>query len=267
MPSPELTDGVWPRGRLILGLIAVVAGAGVVLMGCVLAIVALIAPGSTEVNGPGSEPPVSGEELRDVIAASPLPEAARDAAWPHAPAVVPPAEIVVPSATAVGAAGVVSGFPQTPEGALGQLAAIEVRVLEAMDLRVLAGVHAGWVMPSGPGLAEWEMAANVQAFLGAVPHEEPDRIDDVTTVTVVPVGAQVKGTDGEEWVLACVMVEVRATVVTDARMAYGHCARMAWNDDAWRIAAGTPPPPVAGVWPGTQEFIDAGWLTWRETWP
>jgi len=164
----------------------------------------------------------------------------------------------------MGPAGVSSGFPRTSEGALGQLAAIEVRVLEAMSIPVLNQVHSAWVAPGGPELAAWEMSANVQAFLGAVPHEAPDRIDDTTTVTVVPVGAQLKGTDGPDWVLACAMVEVRATVATDARMAYGHCARMAWANDRWLIAPGVPPAAVDGAWPGTQEFIDAGWKTWRQ---
>lgn len=266
MATSDLTTDVWPRGRLLLGLGAVAIAALVVLGGFVLTVIALVAP---ESPGPGPtdvrHPPLAGDEARDAIAASPMPTIPREAAWPHAPAAVPPLEIVVPSAGSIGAAGVASGFPRTPDGALAQLAAIEVRVLEAMNLPVLTAVHRAWVSPDGPDLTEWEMTANVQAFLGAVPHEEPDRIDDVTTVTVIPVGAQVKGTDGSDWVLACVMVEVRVTVVSDARMAYGHCSRMAWDGGRWMVGPGIAPASVSGAWPGTRAFIDAGWRTWHET--
>lgn len=265
MATQDITEAPWPRWRLFLGL-AVVATAGLLLFGGLIAtMLALVVPstaGTERVDVLAAEP--SGDERRDAIAASSLPDVPRDARWPHAPAAVPPAEITIPVSASIGPAGVSSGFPRTPEGALGQLAAIEVRLLEAMSIPVLNQVHSAWVAPGGPDLAAWEMSANVQAFLGAVPHEAPERIDDTTTVTVIPVGAQLKGTDGQDWVLACVMVEVRATVATDARMAYGHCARMAWANDRWRIAPGVPPAAVDGAWPATQAFIDAGWNTWRQ---
>ncbi len=265
MPAQALAAAPWPRWRLFLGL-AAVATVGLLLLGglvaTMLALLALSTPGTEQVDVVATEP--SGEVRRDAIAASSLPHVPRDARWPHAPAVVPPPEITIPVSASMGPAGVSSGFPRTTEGALGQLAAIEVRVLEAMSIPVLNQVHSTWVAPRGPELAAWEMSANVQAFLGAVPHDAPDRIDDTTTVTVVPVGAQVKGTDGQDWVLACVMVEVRATVATDARMAYGHCARMAWVNDRWLIAPGVPPAAVDGAWPATQSFIDAGWKTWGQ---
>jgi len=265
MAVQDITGAPWPRWRLILGL-AVVATAGLLLFGglvaTLLALVVPSTPGTERVDVVVTEP--SGEDRRNAIAASSLPEIPRDAQWPHAPVAVPPPEIKIPVSTSIGPAGVSSGFPRTPEGALGQLAAIEVRVLEAMSIPVLNQVHSAWVAPGGAELAGWEMSADVQAFLGAVPHEAPDRIDDTTTVTVVPVGAQLKGMDGPDWVLACVMVEVRATVATDARMAYGHCARMVWANDRWLIAPGVPPAAVDGAWPGTQAFIDAGWKTWRQ---
>lgn len=265
MAAQDITGVPWPRWRLFVGL-AVVASAGLLLFGGLVAtMLALLVPstsGTEQVDVAVTEP--SGDARRDAIAASSLPDIPRDARWPHAPAAVPPPGIAIPMSTSTGPADVSSGFPRTPEGALGQLAAIEVRVLEAMSIPVLDQVHSAWVAPGGPQLAAWEMSANVQAFLGAVPHETPDRIDDTTTVTVVPVGAQVKGTDGPDWVLACVMVEVRATVAADARMAYGHCARMAWVNDRWLIGPGVPPAAVDGAWPGTQAFIDAGWKTWRQ---
>ena len=46
--------------------------------------------------------------------------------------------MVVPAATRIGPAEVATGFPHTPEGAVGQLAAIEVAVLQGMSIRYTA---------------------------------------------------------------------------------------------------------------------------------
>ena len=62
-------------------------------------------------------------------------------ARPTAPAPRAAPAITVPAATRPGAAGVASGFPHTPEGAVGQLAAITVTVLGEMSIaRAGAGV-------------------------------------------------------------------------------------------------------------------------------
>ncbi len=57
----------------------------------------------------------------------------------------------------VGPAGVPSGFPHTPEGAVAQLAAIEVTVVEAMSIPTAHQVHAAWTLPGGVGAGEWAM--------------------------------------------------------------------------------------------------------------
>ena len=80
-----------------------------------------------------------------------------------------------------------------------------------------------------------------------------------------PTAAQVKGTDGTDWVLACVLLDVQARIVTQARIAYGHCERMQWSTDEggrWLIAAGSPPAQAPSTWPETDLARQAGWLTW-----
>ncbi len=77
-------------------------------------------------------------------------------------------EIRVPIAHIVlGPADVPTGFPHTPAGAVGQLAAIEKTVLESMSLPLTGQVHTAWVQPGGPSLEEWELTRNVQSFLAA----------------------------------------------------------------------------------------------------
>ena len=84
-------------------------------------------------------------------------------------------------------------------------------------------------------------------------------------MVATPGAAQVKGVDGDGWVLACVLMDVRAVLVTDSRIGYGYCERMQWVGGAggrWMIAPGTPPARAPSTWPGTQLSIQAGWRTW-----
>jgi len=81
-------------------------------------------------------------------------------------------------------------------------------------------------------------------------------------VVATPAGAQVKGTDGPGWVLACVLLDMRATITADARMGYGYCERMQWRSGRWMIAPGTPPARAPSTWPGSDLSIKAGWRTW-----
>ena len=71
-------------------------------------------------------------------------------------------------------------------------------------------VYDDWAMPGGVGADEWQMTANVTSFLGAAgmgPTMAPG-----ATVSAIPSGAQVKGTDGPDWTVACVLFEVDATI-------------------------------------------------------
>jgi hypothetical protein len=86
--------------------------------------------------------------------------------------------------------------------------------------------------------------------------------DITTTVVATPAAAQVKGSDGPDWVLACVLLDMRATITADARMGYGYCERMGWRAGRWMIAAGTPPARAPSTWPGSDLSIKAGWRTW-----
>ncbi len=81
-------------------------------------------------------------------------------------------------------------------------------------------------------------------------------------VAATPAAGLVKGTDGPDWVLACVLLDVRADAVTHAEIGYGHCERMAWHDGRWMIAPGTPPATAPSVWPGSDLALKAGWRTW-----
>ena len=254
--------GGWPRSRLLL-LVATVAVTAVALVaGLGLAVWFAFAPTPTVASGPApvTDAAVRGEVYRDYLAAEPMLQVAAGAASTPSVAAELGPTMTLPAATSVGAVGVASGFPQTPEGAVAQLAAVEVTVVEAMSIPVAHQVHAAWSLPGGVTASEWAMTRNVQSFLtnaGGLGNTK----DDSVFVSASPAAGQIKGVDGPDWVLACVLLDVQATIVTDARIGYGHCERMQWTDGRWMIAPGTPPAPAPSVWPGSELALQAGWRT------
>jgi len=117
-------------------------------------------------------------------------------------------------------------------------------------------------LPGGVGITGWEMTRNVQSFLQTA--EMGQQKDLTTTVVVTPAAAQIKGTDGPDWTLACVLLDVRATITTDARIGYGYCERMQWHEGRWMIAPGAPPVRAPSTWPGSELSTAAGWRTWGD---
>jgi hypothetical protein len=254
----------WSRARLWVAL----AGAGAVASLLIVGVAILIAnsPRTSLIVDGGAPSPGGGlgalpsAPLRDRIAAAPMPSLdPADATRPD-PAVTPAPPIHLPHAVEGRGPAGVPVYGHTAEGAVAQLAAVDVAVLEAMDVAYTSEVHRAWVMPGGPALEEWDLAVNVAAFLRGA--RQGSVKDAAVTLTVAPAGGLVKGTDGPDWVLACVLLDVRATIRADYRMGWGHCARMQWTHDRWRIAPGTPPAPAPSAWPGSRAAATAGWLTW-----
>ncbi|PKQ22275.1 MAG: hypothetical protein CVT65_14190 [Actinobacteria bacterium HGW-Actinobacteria-5] len=204
--------------------------------------------------------------VRDRIAAAPMASVDPDAAFSPDPATDEISEIVVPIASIeAGPSGVPSGFPRTPQGAVGQLAAIEKTVLESMSLPALRDIHQAWVQPGGPDVEVWELTRDVETFLAA--GRQGGQTKDVTTlVQATPAAAMVKGVDGPDWTLACVLMDVQVAIRTEARMGYGFCARMQWDPTGqrWLIAVGAPPAAAPSTWPGSRAAVAAGWQTWVE---
>lgn len=261
--DPAATGEPWSRSRLLAALVAVSVGAAAVLGGVAILIVQSARP---TVSVGDSAPPGGGlgalspASLRDRIAAAPMPSLDAAAGTRPDPALSPAPAIHLPYAVEGRGPSDVQVYGHTAEGAVAQLAAIDVAVLSAMDVGYTSQVHQAWVLPGGPALEEWDDATNVAAFLRGA-HQTSTK-DTTTTVEVRPAGGLVKGTDGPDWVLACVLLDVHARIQADYRMGWGHCARMQWADDRWQIAPGAPPAAAPSAWPGSNAAAAAGWLTW-----
>jgi hypothetical protein len=197
---------------------------------------------------------------------------ATDDARRGVPAAVTGPVIDVPPATGVGPGQVPTGFPPTPGGAVGQLAAIETTVLQGMSIPQANHVYEQWALPGGAGVADWALTKNVQNFLASAGQGQSK--DPTVAVTATPAAGQVKATDGPDWVLACVLLDVRATITVQARIGYGYCERMQWHatptgtdgdGGRWMIAPGATAAAAPSTWPGTDIAFKAGWRTWASS--
>lgn len=264
----------WERQRLLLlfgalvtAAVMMVAGFGFAVWYAVTGTAGLADQGAAAAPPPAASPSASAtasRDLRDEIAAQPMLAVDRSAAFTPDVTTGQAGSIDVPAATIdLGDADVPTGFPHTRQGAVGQLAAIEKTVLESMSLPAARAVHQAWVAPGGPDFENWELTRNVQSFLTSAKQSGTEK-DITTLVSVTPAAAIVKGTDGPDWAVVCVLVDVRAAISVESRMGYGWCQRMQWIDGRWMIAAGAAPAAAPSVWPGSALAVQAGWLTWTQ---
>lgn len=259
----------WSRGRLV----AILAAAGLVaaVLTCALVYGVYLAvsgvDSTAEAQPAGTDEsslPEAGPQRRDAIASAPMLEVSPDAARPTEETSSDGPRINVPAGTGVqGPALVMTGYPRTPEGAIGQLAQIDAAVLQSMSLTTAREVHAGWALPGGVDADLWWITASVRAFLEGAGMGQVK--DPAAWVRVEPAAALVKGIDGQDWTTVCVLMKVTATFESEAQTALGHCERMQWVGGRWMLAPGTPPAPAPSAWPGTAQATKAGWATWVTT--
>jgi len=208
--------------------------------------------------------PVDARPNRDDIAAAAMPSVDPQAAFHPDPATAPGGSIAVPQPTVLdGPAGVPTGFPHTDEGAVGQWVAIVQTVLESMSLPRTREIHDAWVRPGGPAVAQWTLTRNVTSFLTSA-RQGGDEKDLTTVVSATPAAGLVKGGDGPDWAVVCVLLDVQAWIKTESRMGYGLCSRMEWSDGRWQVASGAEPAAAPSAWPGSNAAVAVGWLAWRE---
>lgn len=269
--KPASAGDQWGRARLVRTLVGVVLAALTLLGGLVYAAYSAVAVTGTPPRSPaqqllGAQQLAPGPTRRDAIAAAPMlavpPQAGRAGIVSEQRA----AGIGIPPADRAGPEQVPTGFPHTPQGAIAQLAALEITVLQGMSIDRAHRVYAAWSAPGGVGAAAWELTGDVAAFLSSAAGRHVGEPNTVLVAT--PVAAQVKGVDGPDWVLACVLLDVQARVMAQAQIAYGHCERMQWSSQdggRWVIGPGTAPARAPSTWPGTDLAIQAGWKTWTST--
>ncbi len=268
----------WSRQKLLaaLSLLAVLAVG--FLAGAGLWVWFLLHPHPTAVPAAGGAPGraatvTAGTDLgsageaaavqarRDAAAAAPMPAADPAAAQPAVLSVRDPGSIDLPASTGPGPIGIASGFPQTPQGALAQLIAIDTDVLNTATLDHAREVIGGWAAPGGPSGQSWSAVKALASFHSAAGLS--GGASPGLSMRATPMMGLVKAADGPDWAVVCVDFEVDATLARTARIAAADCQRMAWDGDRWLVGPGAEPAPAPSIWPGTAAAIDAGYRNLR----
>ena len=203
---------------------------------------------------------VPGDRL-DELAARPMPSAPESASHPMRVSLTGPGEpILLPTAGRSGPAGVPTGFSHTPQGALAQLAAIDSSALGSAGLPGARAVILGWALPGGPTPASW---SGVRAMAGLLDAAGTAGGGGGLAVVATPAMGLIKGTVGDDAVVACVDFEVDVTVNATARGALADCQRMVWTGRRWMIGPGAEPADPPSVWPSTDLAREVGYRDLR----
>ena len=313
---------VWSRHKLFAMLTGVAAMVVLLVAGLVLAVVHAVRPGGNPAGSPAGKPhgavgtgtvqSVSGDGVdqqtgqpdspadsparRNQLARRPLPAVPESASHPSAVSLADPgAQWLLPAATRTGPAGVPTGFAQTPQGAMAQLAAIDTAALSSASLAGARAVITGWAAPGGPTTSSWSVIRAIAALLS-----ETDLSGGTHQLAVLPtplmglikgslsanpagtVGSGGSGGSGQPvFVVTCVDFELDVTVISTARGAAADCQRMVWTTDSrdtadtggtggaggaggrWLIGPGPEPAAGPSVWPDTDLAITVGYRDLR----
>ncbi|MCW2695960.1 MAG: uncharacterized protein JWR62_1045 [Modestobacter sp.] len=252
----------WSPARLLAALVVSALVALALLAGLVLAVVGGLREEPDERDAARQAAAPSRDMSRhDALAAAPMPTADPHDALPGPVSNQAAGVLELARATGVGPADVPTGFPRTPEGALAQLAAIDVTGMQSGSMDGVRRVIAEWASPGGPTSETWsgvDGMANLLSAAGLSSAGSPQ-----LAIVVRPVMGLIKGTVGEDFAVVCVNLEFTVTVEQTSRIAIADCQRMAWVGDRWVIGPGEEPAPAPSVWPGTEAAIAAGYRDLR----
>jgi hypothetical protein len=199
---------------------------------------------------------------QDALAARPMPAVLQSASHPGPVSDRDPGPpIVLPPATVAGPAGVPTGFPHTPEGAMAQLAAIDQTALQSGSLSGARAVIAAWALPGGPTTTGWSGVRAMSTLLNATGLSGGG--SPQLAVVLTPLMGQIKGSVGPDFVVPCVDFELDVTLQQTARGATADCQRMIWHLDRWMIGPGDEPATPPSVWPDTDLAISVGYRDLR----
>lgn len=248
----------WNRHRLqlLLGLavIAVVA----VVAGIVWSVIELIDVEAAS-DGPNAEPTTADRN------STTAPRSSIDDAQPGPLSMRSTGTIKVPQPSTLGEAQVGTGFPQSAEGALAQLIAIDRRAIESSSVVTAQDVIAAWAAPGGPSSESWSGVAAVQTLLEAAGLPAHGSTD--LEVQLDPAMGLIQDA-GIGTATVCVDFILTARVVGNHpdRVAVADCQHMTMRSGRWVIAPGEEAAPTPSLWPGTQASYDVGYQ-WLEVLP
>ncbi|MBT8226953.1 MAG: hypothetical protein HKP61_15915 [Dactylosporangium sp.] len=266
------------RGRAIAALVVVAVVFAALMCGLGYFIAVLMRDAGTSGGGPGAPTsasaagtasPAIGEDpslqaQQDALADEPMLQLPMSAAQPQplvAETAGPPIVVPAPTGRVVpDGPPVATGFPHTPEGALAQLAAIDEGAFGTTDLHRVHEVYAWAALPGAVPEDQWSPTGGVTTLIDHLGGRSKAL---QAQVVFQAVQGQLKGTIGQDFVVACVLGQMDVTAASTARAGVGDCQRMVWRDGRWWIGPGAQPAAAPSAWPGSADAVRAGWRELR----
>lgn len=168
--------------------------------------------------------------------------------------------ITVPPATRAAGRWIPAGFPPTPEGALGQLAALDETAMRGADPTTYALGYRDLALPGAPPAEATGLFSLLRSMRASAGLDPNGAVPDLTASYQVTHG-QIKGTiDGGRYVVACVLgqfsVDYRGQTLTAG---IGDCQALRHVEGDWRISPGPVPAAAPSAWPASPDAVRAGY--------
>ncbi len=152
------------------------------------------------------------------------------------------------------------GYPSSPKGALGRLAALNEVGMVGGNPADYARHYRAMSLPGAPApeftglhslLTSMRQSAGI-APTGMVPG---------LAVNYELTHGQIKGTsDDGRYVVACVLGQLSVDYQGHTlNRGVGDCQALRWTGQAWRISPGVLPAPAPSAWPGSDDALRAGY--------
>lgn len=168
--------------------------------------------------------------------------------------------ITVPPATQAAGRWIPGGFPDTPEGALGQLAALDETAMRGGDPATYALGYRDLALLGAPPAEATGLSSLLRSMRASAGLDPAGAVPELTANYQVTQG-QIKGTtDGGRFVVACVLgqfsVDYRGKTLT---VGVGDCQALRQVEGNWRISPGPVPVAAPSAWPGSPDAVRAGY--------
>jgi hypothetical protein len=156
------------------------------------------------------------------------------------------------------------GFPDTPQGALGQLKSLDETVLTAADPVVYEHAYRDLSQPGAPRPEATSWIALLTRMRARAQLPATGMVDGLTAMLDITHGL-IKGTASNgRYVVVCVLgqfsVDYKGQTVSAG---VGDCQALRWSGSNWQIASGPLAAFAPCAWPGTAEAVGAGYRELR----
>jgi hypothetical protein len=197
------------------------------------------------------------------IAAEPMIQFPTDAGLPHtlSSKTAGPA-IHLPKATKTAGRLVDTGFPDTPQGALAQLKALDETGLEGLDPAAYKQAYQSVALPGAPPVGHTRLYRGLQAMRSEAdlpPTGGAGRLQDAGYE--VSEGL-IKGTaDHGRFAVVCVLGRLHGSTSDggSAEAGQGDCQAFRYDRREWRISPTKEPAKAPNTWPGSKESVKANY--------